>query len=350
MSNIRAEMFAVRNFGAVSNIDSNLTAAGHYGAGLFIPVAGKTITHIVCYCKVATGSPVIDAQLETVSSYTPTGTLIATGAALTGQSVAIDTAYEFALATPYVVPTGATTMLAAVLRYVSGTAVNFEYRNNGENTANPRCVHNVGAGAVQTVNLPLIGIKYSDGSYHGGIPVGASGLIATSINSGTTPDEVGNRFTSQITTYCVGIKVNVRFNPAGGSMRLRIYSATDSDTPNAVLTTDSELTASDISSATATQGYVYLPIANPVLLVKGNTYFFTIASMNGTNILYQNITWRSEAMKGACVDDLTFVSRSNDTGDFTVDTLKHVSITPIISVGSSSGGRNRAALVNRGGL
>lgn len=307
---------------------SNLSAVGHYLGAVFVATPGKTITKIGAYCTGASGSPVVDVRLESLgaASYYPSGNLIATGTELAAQSVAATTWYNFTLGTPYAVPTGATTIVCPVIRYVSGTSVNFNLRNSIFSLGSPRPVQSQGADSTQLAT-PMICLEYSDGSVH--FSIGYTAIATTSYNSASNPDEYGNRFTAPFNCVAVGLQDVSRRNAAAGVSRYRIL-----DSNLNVLTTDTELVTSyyDTVSNSSNETHVYY-FSSPVNLIAGRTYYITrAATTTDANTVYtQTITFPSDAHKAAFFDDIALCSRQNDTGAFTIDTTKVEMITPIIT-------------------
>lgn len=309
---------------------ANLTATGHYAGAVYAPTPGKTVSKVIAYCTVATGSPVVDVRLESlnVGGYFPSGNLIATDANLSGQSVAAATWYSWSLTAPYTVPTGSATLLAVVIRYTSGTTINFNLRNAIQGPGVPRTVQNQGIDVAHTA-VPIIGIEYSDGTMASPFAGVIAAPTATSYNSTSNPDEYGNSFTAPCDCVAPGLIDFSRFGAAGASIRYRIM---DSDLN--VLTTDAELTV-NAYYATATSGAEnrFLYFSSPVSLIGGKTYYITRAALNSTanGVYSQTLVFPSAALKAPLYSDMALCTRQNDAGAFTVDNAKVEMLVPILS-------------------
>lgn len=298
-------------------------AAGEYAATMFLGIPGKTVTKIAARCSASTAG-VVDVQLETCSSYGPSGTLAGTNTSLTARSVSGNTNYEWTLTNSYTVPADASTMLAAVIRFNSGAST---WVNR---LAEPwTCPRSVDFGGVRNV-VSCIGVGYSDGTWHPAIAVPAATSAGTTYNSGSTPDEYGNRFVPPANAVCSGVVDYTRLQ-ASSAMRYRIY---DSDLN--VLTNDSDMSFDEtdqITGAAASISKLVVSFNSSINLIAGRTYYITRAATNANNIYSYKLSWPSSAVKQAFhyLPDLCY--RSNDTGGFTVDTLQSDQLSPLIDTG-----------------
>jgi len=327
---------AYRNYawfpvGLSSIQNSVINSTDVYMGAIFQAHAGKTISKIGWYSSIATGSPVVDVRLETVSNGLPTNTLVATGAELTGQSIASSTWYSHTLSTPYVVPTGAVTLVAGTIRYVSGTSVTANIRSGFSplQTGLPRPFYYSSGSPISSIQtIPIMCLEYSDGTVSASMPVTA--VTNTAFTSASNPDEIGNVFVAPYNTYCVGIMGCHRHNSTSGTIRYRIY---DSDLN--VLTVDSELSftaGANIRGATSSAEPRIFPIQTPIALVAGKTYYITVtATSTDTNVIYTNtLSFNSTTQRNSWYNFAYYCSRQNDTGAFSTDTTKVEMIAPVI--------------------
>lgn len=310
-----------------SPTSSTIDATTTYGAAIFAAMPGKTITKIGWYSSAVSGSPVVDIKLETVSGGLPTGTLAATGTELTGQSISAATWYNHTLGTSYTVPTGAVTILAAVVRHVSGTSVTTNIRSGfgSWSSALPRPVYGA---AATTATLPIWCVEYSDGTISTSYPVVTSSAAA--FTSASSPDEYGNAFVPTSNVAVVGIVDAHRCNSTSGTIRYRIYD----DALN-VLTTDSELSftaGADFRASSGSTETHMIMLQSPIYLIAGRTYYITVAATStDANVIYTyTMTFNSVAHRSAWYSVPYLCSRTNDTGAFTTDTTKVEMIAPLI--------------------
>lgn len=312
-----------------------LSAANSYLASIIQLAPGKTVNSIGVYCS-GSSSGVVDVQLETVSGGLPTGTLVATGASLTSQSVSASTWYTFNLSTPYTVPTGASTLAAAVIRYVSGTSATFNRMGAasmgwGGVQYVPRMVEYNGSTATTRNVAPSMIIGYSDGSYSSLCWAlnTANASNSVSINTGATYDEYGNSFTPTANMNCVGISLISRSINSPTAV-LRIY---DADT-STQLTTDSELTLTTEQITSGNAYNCYVPLQTPIKLIAGKRYYCTVkVTTASANSLYAyDSTFTSQAVADACsaLENTKHVVRKG-TGAWTETASKIYCISPVCS-------------------
>jgi hypothetical protein len=314
----------------ISSTVSTINVTDVYMGAIFAPTPGKTITKIGWYASSASGSPVVDVRLETVSGGLPTNTLVTAGAELTGQSIASSTWYNHTLGSSYVVPTGATSLVAGTIRYVSGTSLAATIRTGliTMPTTLPRpFYYSAGVPISTTATMPAMCLEYSDGTISNSFPMAAS-QTNTSFNSTSNPDEYGMVFVPPHNVWCTGIASIERINAAAANVRYRILDANLN-----VLTTDSELTLTQQMKAnTGNQELTHIMFQTPIALVAGQTYYITkAATTSDANTCYTYTSnFNSVAHRSVWYNFAYQCSRQNDTGAFTTNTTKIEQIAPIV--------------------
>lgn len=308
--------------GIFTSATSALATPGtSYACVIFQGINGKTIQSLKAYFT-ASSSGVVDIKLETLSGYVPSGSLVAAGAELNGQSVAATTEYTFTLGTPFTVPSTGHNLYAFVIRLSSGTATARVRWGNA--SVVPRIVENVTGSPVQRTQVSALVPVYSDGSVQPGVlQGGTTALSTTSFTSGSNPDEYGSRFTAPFNCRIVGIRAASRIN-SGAEQRLRIYDANMN-----VLTVDAENTQVISDNSSNNTELLDSAFKDPVYLIGGKTYYATRAALNGNAIYNYNITLPTDATKDYFFGDAALVTRQNDTGAFTVDTAKAEVVIPL---------------------
>ena len=301
----------------------SMTGAGHYLSMIFQPIPGKTIDAIDVRCTAST-SGVVDFKLESVNSgaYVPSGSLIATGAEATNVSVSANTYYANTFTTPYAVPENANNILAATVRWVSGSAT-FNGRYSSPSMALPRVVENAGS-VTQRTATPMLTVVYSDGTRH---PFAFSSISSssTAFNSGSTPDEQGNLYVPDCNQKCVGIIAASR-TPTGGTGQLRIYDADLN-----VLTVDAECVVDDrMGSSTSTVAVHRVFFKSPVYLIAGRTYYVTFYASNATGMYYIPTVFGDSTRRAHFSPMMYQCTRTNQTGAMSTTDTNVVLVAPII--------------------
>lgn len=330
-----AEM--IRSLHAIGNPSGGtvaLSSAAHYAAFIFQAIPGKTIDRICARCTAST-SGVVDVRLETVSSAIPSNTLVAANTSLTGQSVAANTTYTWTLTSSYAVPTAATTVLAAVIRYSSGTSATFNlrYGNITETTQTqlPRTVENTGSDTQRTGSCSSLTVLYTDGTVQP-LTMGISATSATAHGSTSTPDEYGNIITAPFNLKVIGLVATLRMASTSSVAQFRIYDADGST----VLTTDTECAFSG-GAATSTSGTntVSILFKDPIYIKGGATFYVSCRPTDTNQIYISTQTWFDAAHKAAIHDTISQVTRT-DNGSWSTDTTKTVMISPIVDTSFSN--------------
>jgi hypothetical protein len=300
-----------------------LTATGHYLAVIFQPIPGKTIDSIEARCTAST-SGVVDFKLESVSAgaFVPSGSLIATGAEATSVSVAANTYYSNTFTTPYAVPESASNVLAAVIRWVSGSAT-FNSRYASPPTHLPRVVENPGS-VTQRAFPAMITVIYSDGFRHP-INAVASTVSSASYTSASTPDEWGNVYIPDSNQRVSGIALSTRMATSSG-MQLRIYD----DALN-VLTVDAETILDErYVQSTSVLSPLRVMLKAPVSLIAGRTYYITAYATTANAIYYAQMQCGDATRRAAFSPLMYQATRTNQTGAITTTDTNVIFISPII--------------------
>lgn len=175
--------------------NSTLDATGEYIASVLNPPKNGTITKIHIRMGTVTTPGDLDVRLETVDATTgmPTGTLAGTNTNIV-IAISAATAWYTATLTAGLVVTSQD-RLAIVCRWVSGSYIVMSFRQNIA-SGFPYRVLNTGTPtkASTTENL-ITGIEYNDGTFSYSPNVPQAILVSSTMNTGTTPDEIGNLFT-----------------------------------------------------------------------------------------------------------------------------------------------------------
>ena len=217
--------------GSPTKVDFWLDGSGDKVAAKKVASEAKQITHIVVRVDAITGTPpTYAARLETISSFVPSGTLVAAGASGTFTPAAANTVHEVALSTPWT--PSINDEFAVVIEYSSGT---INSSNRAEITYRATMFHSLGNGEAPFTNsgsgysqvdgtLALLGVKYSDGTYMrcSGCLEGSSPTGTSDFDDGTNPDERGVVWTQPYTVDCVGAALETRIF-SGGTGDIRLY-------------------------------------------------------------------------------------------------------------------------------
>lgn len=192
------------------NAQTVIDAASEKHAVTFIVPKTGTIDRLVFRTSAVTTSETLRIGLQTTSTTDgfPTGTAYGGMTVGTQAAPAANTLYEVTLGTGATATAG--DKVSAVIEFDSAVG-NLSIAAFGSlrdlSTGFPY-VSQFAAAAwgkqTDVNNSPLIGVRYSDGSYaHVGGMV-AQTVAATAFNSGSTPDEIGNRFTLVAPIRCSG--------------------------------------------------------------------------------------------------------------------------------------------------
>ena len=187
-----------------STVSVDFAFANRYASMIFaIPKTGS-ITKLGFYNGASGGiTGTAEASIQTVSSGIPSGSDYGGSAPGTVSNPAASTAYEITLGTPASATKGDRVALKLRLTAISSGVLRPQFLTQSPNYQLPYMVNNFDA---KSSCIPSMWIVYSDGTV-GNIP-GTFPLITSTtlaVSSSTTPDEVGNYFTSPIKLRVVGV-------------------------------------------------------------------------------------------------------------------------------------------------
>ena len=172
-------------------------------------------------------------------------------------------------------------------------------------------------GAANGVNcIPACTIGYDDGTYpyNGMTPIATTAPAIVTFNNGSTPDEVGNRFTVPFPCRVSGFWAICDFD---GDADLVLYGPTD--TVLATVSVDK-----DIEAVATAAHQTYLPFA-PVTLAASTTYRFVVKPTSATSLSVYRISSHSAAAMDQMSGGQTFHETSRtDAGAWTDTTTQRI--------------------------
>ncbi|MCY2966689.1 MAG: hypothetical protein NT069_24180 [Planctomycetota bacterium] len=298
-------------------------------ATVFRPIPGKTISHMGIYCSTLVGAPpVFEVRLESVAAGTPSGTLLAPDAR--GAFTPAATAWSWVPFDAGYTPTSGAA-ISAVVAWSTGTigaanSATFNFRlASAFAGANPWPTSNSGtAWTASNGTIPILGIRYSDGTIHPGIaPLRTATLATFATNS--SPNEVGNRFISPagLTIDAIGVLTRL---VASGQATLRLYD--DAGTQLAGIDAQ-PIDALKDSAATSAIGTIVAQIA-PLDLSAGTRYVCAVRPTNTVGCYQCKLTFADAASRAAFFGDAWWVQRTG-TGPWTEDLTSVAVISPRMS-------------------
>lgn len=178
-------------------------------------------------------------------------------------------------------------------------------------------------------------IQYDDGDIYG-FPV--TGAIDWSIDSGTTPDEVGSKFTVPVEMYCIGMLFPTNaYSDVGCIFDVYLYDADD--------TVVASKTGIDMSDYWTVYGQAPVYWENEVILEKDAIYRLTLKPTTTNNLLmfgYRFESAASRATKSLPESDRWTYTKRTDGGSWTDDDTAYchlgLIISDIVSTSGSGGG------------
>lgn len=301
-----------------------------HGAGFLIDATGEkaglvfrvprtgTIDRVGFTTRAVTTSQTLRVGLETTdtTNYLPTGTQYGGSAVGTQASPAADTFYEVTLATAATATKG--DIVAIVVQFDStvGSLVigQIDNEGGGNNTAFPYLVNFVTSWAKIAAGIGMHSIRYSDGVYE---PIGAcvptSPRIDTAFNSGSTPDEIGNRFTVPAPMRTTGL-----FSAVGHGTVALDYVLYEGTTALATVSVPSGLSAN-------ASGYETFFWPTAVSLSASTVYRLVAKPTTTTNINVREAVVLNNAMLGMIPGGTDWYKTSRtDAGAWTDDTLRRI--------------------------
>lgn len=231
---------------------------------------GKTITSVSFWVSAVTGTPpAYTVRLEEVTAGTPptpSGGLVASGAEGTVTPVSANSVVTATLSTPYAPENGKLFFIVVNSASASG-ANNATFRASvptGGSYHLPCSLVNTTGSYVTNTLPPSLRITYSDGTY--GKTSLAASISTLTVDSGTNPAEVGNRFIPRVPMTLCGISGTFRLQTTTSDVDLVVYNSSGT-----VLMTQSLEADKHVTDQT---NYYRVAISNgaDVLLNVGESY------------------------------------------------------------------------------
>lgn len=291
--------------------------------GMLIPInkAGD-ISRVRFVMPNSNAGNVYDVRVESVDADgKPSGSLWTTGTEKTGltgigngtvMDVALDAAATVAVGDYIAVVIKSTTFVG------NWTVAGFE--DVGAGYVTPGIVRTTNSGSTWAINgySPVVGLEYSDGSFPRILNVfPISACPATTLTAASTPRIAGNRITPTVGLRVTGIWWWADID--GADARLRLYGP---DGTTVLWTADFD---KDIPIATGIASVNTIPLASPITLEAGQSYYLMLEALGTSTILYDLQSFNAQALlalnAGAVAQRATAASNA-PTGhsDFTIDT------------------------------
>jgi len=312
--------------------DFLIDAAGEKFAVIFkVPKTG-TISKIGFMTGAVANSQTLRVGLQTVDPATGDASGTAYGGMTVGTQAApaADTWYTVTLGTGASATVG--DYVAAVIEFDATVGSVYFRVTNNTNDIFPYCGLYTTVW-TKSVRVPLLGIEYSDGSYEFNNCLAYNTNVgAYTINTGTTPDEVGNYFSFPSPVTVSGVWVAVDLDGDGDII---LYD--NADTVLATTSLDKEMRGSTV------RGNQYYSFAS-VTLTKDTIYRLVIKPTTTTSLsIYYSGFPTVAAMDTFPYGQLMYQTTRTDAGAWTEDTTQRVMIAPLIiafsdGVGGSGGG------------
>lgn len=295
-----------------------IDAAGEKAGFVFrVPKTG-TIDRVGFMVRGVTSSQTLRAGLETVdtTNYLPTGTQYGGSAVGTQAAPAADTFYEVTLGTAATATEG--NIIAIVVQFdaTTGNLIigQIDNESGGANTSFPFVCAYTASWAKDNTRVGVFSVRYSDGTYE---PIGQCIPTApradTFINTGSTPDEMGNRFTVPGPCRVAGIFSGVNHNAAAVD-----YVLYDGTTALATISIPAGHSASNV-------GYETYYFDTPVTLAAGTVYRLVAKPTSTTNINVREVIVSAAGMMDMLPGGSDWYKTSRtDAGSWTDDTLRRI--------------------------
>ena len=313
-----------------------IDAAGEKSSLVFNPPRAGNIRKIHWGTRTVTTGDTVDVRVETVSGGTPTGTLWAANTNASQVILATDDNAQFATT----LTADATVVLDSLVAIVIVCAT-----GNLQVAACSQFMKTIPTGSsippkgvtyttswADTSSPPAMCVEYDDGEIWPCYPGAALAIEYTgyNINSGTTPDEVGNVFVPSISCKVIGFVTSIQI----GSGALPVFDLMDSS--NNVLAT------ATLSNEYRTTGSVNSQhnFGSEATLTAGQTYRITMRPDSATNC---NISAYFKFPSGVKLSGFTSMQRTERTnaGAWTDDSTRIAMLFPVLSAvddGASTGG------------
>ena len=206
----------------------------------------------------------VEASLQTVSGSIPSGTNYGGSLPGTVTNPTENTAYEVTLATPASATKGNRVALKLRLSALTSGILRVQYVNQVPNNQLPYVVNSFD---VKSSVRPAMWVVYDDGTV--GVIPGTFPLVATTtlaVSSSTTPDEVGNYFTSPVKLRAIGVAAMFQsLNGPTSADAMKLYNA--AGTVLATVTFDVGTVA--LSGAS---GYAHVLFSSPIDIEADTVY------------------------------------------------------------------------------
>lgn len=315
---------------ATLTLSSSTTKAGAQGRA---PKTGN-ISQIACYVTTVTGTPTLDARMETLTAaWVPSGTLLGTNSNITFAPTA-NSINILTLTTAVAVTAG--DLIGAVIGYSSGsTSAILQHRQTGPFArANPSaCTMSAGTWALNNQGTCCVIPIYDDGTWAWRSIAGTNDDFTFADSS--NPDEYGNSFAPIVNCDCVGAQVNLR-DFGTGTCDIKLY-----DSGSTLLASASHATA--IGSTPFIFQFSWAPIS----LTAGSTYYLAVKATNANNVVVYGLKVGNSGGVKTWISTGAKVTRNN-SGSWTSDDTRLMDIIPLVTTYSGSSGVAAGSFIKSG--
>lgn len=311
--------------------DMLIDATAEKAAFVFIVPKSGTVTDITFYVRfVTTGDTLLGGIYTVDASGQPTSTGYGS---MVGGTLSVTTSGQktITLATPATMTKG--DIVAVVISFNAFVAGNIAIGGMIDSTSItldnrfPYATHFTGSWAQKRDRMPLMGIKYNDGTYGftgWSMPVNSTAFGSYSIGTGTTPDEIGVTFTVPVGMRLFGVRVQVRAG-AASNLRVKVYNSADA------LQTSVDLPY-DLGKG---MHEIFFPAT--VSLTANSTYRVTILALTVNTITLDNIQFvEAAALAGGPFGTAYYKTHRKSAGAWT-DTTTEVPMMYLIMDGVDAG-------------
>jgi hypothetical protein len=321
---------------------TTMDAAGEGAAWVFPSPKAGTITKVYVMTGTVTAAEALDVRVETIdASGNPTGTLWAANTNGQIATPAANTGYWVTLTAAATVAAGEFVCIA--VRWVSFTAGNLTIRHNYNalgpfvGRGVPYALANTGSWAKSS-SPPLFAVEYGDGSrpHVGGFPTNST-TISQTVNTGSTPDEVGAYFSVPFPCKVKGVALKIT-PVTGHTYAVKLY-----DTDGTSVLASKTGIDSDISTLTGGSPHMVLFTAEATL-TAGGLYRVTFLPETATNQTWFRASVDAAATLESWPGGASFYKTSrSDAGAWTEDQTQIPQMALLLSAlddGAGGGGTN----------
>ena len=337
--------------GAVTLQALNFAESTRRSETIFQALEAVTITRLWHYCTAATNPPVLRISLQGVDSATGFSDGTIKGATNNALNIFTPTAASggwLTLGESYACTRGE--LLAIVVEYSSGTIdathqANLNYASTNGAAGFPYVITTNTGTRSKVSNWPIYGYGSASKAY--GVPIQAAN--SPTFNLTSSPDEYALRFivpTDWCSTFKIcGVLALFSPNPASTSFDINLYDS-DGSTVLQQLTYDSDITASNITTARASE--YWFPTSTLATLNAGTTYRIGVVPASSTNTLIANFaTLSNDDMDALYMGKEWYQSSRTDAGAWTDIPTTRPYIVPIFADLTSGGGAAISQSPNR---